>query len=155
MHIEIPGYKSFDLKYLLLDYNGTIALDGKLSEDVKKLICEVSKALTVFVLTADTHGTATSECSGLPVTLKTFPTDSAMDSKLEILRSLDGNFCCAIGNGRNDILMCDNAALSICILGEEGCCSKLMEHTHVTAKSIENALDLLLKPKRLVATLRG
>ena len=105
MHIEIPGYKTLDLKYLLLDYNGTIAVDGRLSDSVKELIQEVSKELEIFVLTADTHGTA--------------------------------------------------AALSICIMGEEGCCSHLINETHITVKSIENAFELLLKPKRLIATLRG
>ena len=155
MHIEIPGYKSLDLKYLLLDYNGTLALDGHLSTSVKELICALSEELEIFVLTADTHGTAAAECAGLPVALKTFPTDSAMNSKLEILQTLGGDFCCAIGNGRNDILMCKDASLSICIMGEEGCCSKLIEYTHVTVKTIENALELLLKPKRLIATLRG
>lgn len=155
MHIEIPGYKTFDLKYLLLDYNGTIALDGHLSEAIKKLIFEVSSDLKIFILTADTHGTAAVECQDLPVTLKTFPTDSAMYSKLEILESIGTSDCCCIGNGRNDILMCQNAALSICIMGEEGCCSQLVNHTHITVKSIENALELFLKPKRLIATLRG
>ena len=155
MYIEIPGYKSLDLKYLLLDYNGTIAFDGKLSASVKEMIRSLSEELEIFVLTADTHGTAATECAGLPLTLKTFPTDSAMDSKLEILNEVGPDNCCAIGNGRNDILMCKDAALSICIMGDEGCCSKLIEHTHVTVKSIENALELLLRPKRLIATLRG
>lgn len=155
MHIEVPGYKTFDLKYLLLDYNGTIALDGHMSEAVKKLIREVSKELEVFVLTADTHGTAASECNGLPVTLKTFPTDNAMESKLGIADSLGYDNCCAIGNGRNDVLMCSATSLSICILGEEGCYSHLINHTHITVKSIEDGLELLLKPKRLIATLRG
>ena len=155
MHIEIPGYTTLDLKYLLLDYNGTIALDGVMSDSAKNLIRKVSEELEVFILTADTHGTAAAECKDLPVTLKTFPTDNAMHSKLSILESLDKASCCAIGNGRNDILMCANAALSICIMGEEGCCSKLIEHTHITVKSIENGLELLLKPKRLIATLRG
>jgi len=155
MHIEIPGYKTLDLKYLLLDYNGTIAIDGQLSETVKELIREIAKELDVFVLTADTHGTAAAACEGLPVTLKTFPSDNAMMCKLEIADSLNPSHCCAIGNGRNDTLMCSSCELSICILGKEGCYSKLMEHTHVTVKSIENALELLLKPKRLIATLRG
>ena len=155
MRIDIPGYKTLHLKYLLLDYNGTIALDGKLSDTVKEFIREISKELEVFVLTADTHGTAAAECEGLPVTLKTFPTFNAMNHKLEILNSLDGSYCCAIGNGRNDVLMCYAAGLSICVMGEEGCCSKLIENSHVTVKSIENALELLLKPKRLIATLRG
>lgn len=155
MYIEIPGYKSLNLKYLLLDYNGTIALDGHLSETVKEMIHALSEELKIFVLTADTHGTAAAECAGLPLTLKTFPTDSAMESKLQILKELGADNCCAIGNGRNDILMCKDATLSICIMGEEGCCSQLINHTHVTVKSIENALELLLKPKRLIATLRG
>ena len=155
MHIEIPGYKTLDLKYLLLDYNGTIAVDGRLSDSVKELIQEVSKELEIFVLTADTHGTAAAECKGLPVTLKTFPSDDAMISKLEIIDSLDRTLCCAIGNGRNDTLMCSAATLSICIMGEEGCYSHLINETHITVKSIENAFELLLKPKRLIATLRG
>ena len=155
MNIEVPGYTTLELNYLLLDYNGTIALDGHISESVKNLIRELAKNIDVFVLTADTHGTASKECADLPVTLKTFPTDSAMHSKLEILQSLNKGYCCAIGNGRNDVLMCANAALSICVMGEEGCCSKLIEHSQVTVKSIENAFELLLKPKRLIATLRG
>jgi len=155
MHIEIPGYITYNLKYLLLDYNGTIALDGHMDEKVTNLIREISKELEVFILTADTHGTAALECSGLPVTLKTFPSDDAMMSKLDILDTLDRTHCCAIGNGRNDTLMCASAELSICIMGEEGCYSHLIAQTHITVKSIENALELLLKPKRLIATLRG
>ena len=78
-----------------------------------------------------------------------------MLSKLEILDILDRTHCCAIGNGRNDVLMCASSELSICIMGEEGCYSHLINETHITVKSIENALELLLKPKRLIATLRG
>lgn len=155
MHIEIPGYSTLDLKYLLLDYNGTIALDGLMSESVKKLIIEISSELEVFILTADTHGTAAKECEKLPVTLKTFPTDTAMHSKLDILNFLGADNCCTIGNGRNDLLMCRESALSISVVGEEGCYSKLITQTNITVKSVENALELLLKPKRLIATLRG
>ena len=155
MHLEIPGYITYDLKYLLLDYNGTIALDGHMSESVKELIRKISADLDIFVLTADTHGTAADECEGLPVTLKTFPTATAMDSKLEILNSLGADNCCTIGNGRNDLLMCRESALSISVIGEEGCYSKLITQTNITVKTIENGLELLLKPKRLIATLRG
>ena len=155
MHIEIPGYITYDLKYLLLDYNGTIALDGHMDEKVKNLIREISKELEVFILTADTHGTAALKCEGLPVTLKTFPTATAMDSKLEILNSLGADYCCTMGNGRNDLLMCRESALSISVIGEEGCYSKLITQTNITVKYIEDAFELLLKPKRLIATLRG
>ena len=36
MQIEIPGYLTLDLKYLVLDYNGTIALDGTIPDTVKE-----------------------------------------------------------------------------------------------------------------------
>ena len=35
--VSIPGFKSLSLKYLVLDYNGTIAIDGALVPGVKKL----------------------------------------------------------------------------------------------------------------------
>ena len=59
-----------------------------------------------------------------------------------------------IGNGFNDIQMSDAAELSICVVGKEGCCSALLMHTDVVVTSIEDALDLLLVPGRLRATLR-
>ncbi|TCS78345.1 hypothetical protein EDD59_112106 [Muricomes intestini] len=30
MKVDIPGYKILNLEYLLLDYNGTIAVDGEI-----------------------------------------------------------------------------------------------------------------------------
>ncbi len=42
MRIEIPGYKTMDLKYLILDYNGTIAKDGIIPESVKERLKKLS-----------------------------------------------------------------------------------------------------------------
>ena len=78
MMIEIPGYKTLDLKYLVLDYNGTIAVDGAIPETVKERLKDLSKEFDIYVLTADTHGTAKQMCDGLPVKIMTFPSDAAM-----------------------------------------------------------------------------
>jgi P-type E1-E2 ATPase len=155
MYIEIPGYLSLDLKYLLLDYNGTIAVDGVIPEQVKEKIREAAKLLDIYVLTADTHGTAAEMCAGLPLTIKTFPKDNAMDEKFAILTSLGTQNCVAVGNGRNDVPMCSAAALSIAVLGTEGAYGKLISQSDICVSSIEDGLDLLLNPKRLIATLRG
>lgn len=155
MKIEIPGYITLDLKYLILDYNGTIAIDGIIPDSVKERICELSKELDIYVLTADTHGTAAQMCEGLPVTIRTFPTDNAMSEKLSIMNELDAEKCIAIGNGRNDLLMCREAGLSVAIIGREGAYGKMLTQVHVCVTSIEDGLDLFLKPKRLIATLRG
>jgi len=155
MKIEIPGYKTLELKYLVLDYNGTIAQDGNIPESVKERLRSLAQELEIYVLTADTHGTAKQMCEGLPVKIMTFPSDSAMYEKQRILSELGEEQCVAIGNGRNDILMCQAAQLSVAIVGIEGACSRLISETDVCVTSIEDGLDLLLLPKRLIATLRG
>ena len=155
MVFQIPGYKTLEIENLLLDYNGTIALDGDIPESVRERLTQLAADYKIFVLTADTHGTARQKCEGLPVTIMTFPSDSAMYEKQRILRELGGESCAAFGNGRNDALMCSEAALSVAIMGSEGVCSSLISETDITVNSIEDGLDLLLKPKRLIATLRG
>ena len=155
MLIDIPGYDSLDIRHVLLDYNGTIALDGKIPDSVKERLALLSELAHIHVLTADTHGTAASMCEGLPLEILTFPSSNAAQEKLHILNELEPHCCIAIGNGRNDALMCEAAKLSICIIGPEGACSALLAATDVATTSICDALDLLLKPKRLIATLRG
>ena len=155
MMIEIPAYKKLDLKYLVLDYNGTIALDGVIPEEVKLRLQQLADKLEIFVLTADTHGTAKKMCEGLPLKIMTFPSDTAMYEKQRIVRELGKEYCLTIGNGRNDILMCQEAELSIAIIATEGACSKLISETDICVTSIIDALDLLILQKRLIATLRG
>ena len=62
MKIDIPGYKELELSCLVLDYNGTIALDGTIAPETKEAICRLSHTYSIYVLTADTHGTAASNC---------------------------------------------------------------------------------------------
>lgn len=155
MIIEIPGYKTLEINKLVLDYNGTIAIDGDIPESVKERLRILAADLDIYVLTADTHGTARQKCAGLPVTIMTFPGDSAMYEKERIIRDLGAEVSMAVGNGRNDVLMCREAVLSVTIAGREGAFSGLIAETDVTVCTIEDALDLLIKPKRLIATLRG
>ena len=151
--ISIPGKDDLVLHHLSLDYNGTIALDGALLEAVGPRLAELSRDLSVSIITADTHGTAAAQCATLPVQVLTYPTDSVGFIKAQQARKQDGGVVC-IGNGYNDIQMSDVCDLSICVMGKEGCCAALLSHCDVVVTSIEDALDLLLKPQRLRATLR-
>ncbi|EOS71260.1 HAD ATPase, P-type, family IC [Lachnospiraceae bacterium MD308] len=155
LKIEIPNYKTLELEYLVLDYNGTIALDGEIRDSVRERLITLSKELEIYVLTADTHGTAKKMCEGLPLKIQTFPTDGALDEKLAVVEGLGEDRCIAIGNGRNDKLMCRASALAIAVMEQEGMCGRLLGEADVCTRNIEDALDLLLRPKRLIATLRG
>ncbi|BAH76409.1 hypothetical protein DMR_29180 [Solidesulfovibrio magneticus RS-1] len=46
------------------------------------------------------------------------------------------------------------AALGIAVIGEEGAATQTILTSRVVCRDIISALDLLLKPKRLAATLR-
>ena len=59
----------------------------------------------------------------------------------------------AVGNGANDAGMLQAAALGIAVLGPEGLAGEAWQAADVVA-GIHQALDLLLHPRRLVATLR-
>jgi len=151
--INIPGREPLRLTHLVLDYNGTIAEDGSVAEGVAPRLEELSKVLEISVITADTHGTAASRCQRLPLAVRAFPTVEVGRIKAGEVNAVGGGVVC-IGNGFNDILMSDAADLSICVIGREGCCGALLRHADVVTTSILDALDLLLKPDRLRATLR-
>lgn len=155
MKIEIPGYKELNLTTLLLDYNGTIATDGVICSAVRERLLELSDEFEIYVLTADTHGTAIKQCVGLNVTVQTFPVGNAADYKRKIVDNLGGEHCACLGNGRNDVKMFEKAALSIAVMDREGAYAGLLKEADVCVNSIEDGLDLLRFPKRLIADLRG
>ena len=151
--IQIPGREELILSHLILDYNGTIAEDGEIIPGIAPRLEKLSRDLHICVITADTHGTAAKKCEGLPLEVLTFPTTQVGQIKADEARKLSGGVI-TIGNGFNDIQMSDAADLSICVMGREGCCGALLMHTDVVVSSILDALDLLLIPGRLRATLR-
>ena len=153
IRIQIPGRQELTLSHLVLDYNGTIAQDGNIIDGIRPKLAALAADLQICVITADTHGTAAQKCEDLPLKVLTFPTIEVGTIKAEEIRKLHGGVA-AIGNGFNDILMSDAADLSIAVIGPEGCCGPLLAHADVGVTSIEAALDLLLIPGRLRATLR-
>ena len=155
MKIEIPSYKTLDLKYLMLDYNGTIAVDGKIPDFVRKKILALSQQFEIYILTGDTHGNVKKECENLPVQIFKCPYEHGAEAKAEFVRTMGKEHCVCIGNGRIDLFMFQEAELSIAVIGEEGAYGKLVAESDLCVRSMSEALELLEKPKRLIAGLRG
>ena len=152
--IEIPGWGNMDIENIVLDLNGTIATDGKIPSEVKEKIKSLSDKAKIYILTADTQGVASEESSDMNVALLKVSEKDSAEVKLRVLESLDPTRTVAIGNGNNDHLILKGAALGIAVLGEEGMSVLAMKDADIVVKDISNALDLFLKPKRLIATLR-
>jgi P-type E1-E2 ATPase len=152
--IEVPGRGTYRLKHLVLDVNGTIAVDGRLAEGVAKRVAELRRSVEVHMLTADTRGRQQVIDAQLGMqAARITPRDEAAQ-KASFVRELGGESVCAVGNGANDAGMLREAGLAIAVLGEEGLAVETLNAADAVVPSVNVALDLLLKPLRLVATLR-
>ncbi len=154
INIEVPGRCLYSIENVVFDYNGTIAVNGIMSSSIKEKISLLCEMANVYVLTADTYGSAAKECEGLNIKLVKFPKDNAGDYKAEVVSKLGGNNTICFGNGYNDKKMFEVAKISVAVLEEEGMSSNLISVSDILVKSIEDGINLLLKPNRLIATLR-
>jgi soluble P-type ATPase len=155
IEIAIPGYDEISLDHVVLDYNGTLATDGLLAADTQTLLNKVAEHVELHVVTADTFGKVKSGMERIPCKLTVLTEQDQALAKKRYLQNIGSDHAAAIGNGRNDRLMVKEAALGIAVLGVEGSAIETLLACDVVCKSAQDALELLLNPKRLVATLRS
>lgn len=153
--IDIPGYKTLHLAHLVMDYNGTVAEDGKLVAGVGERLQILANDLEVHVITADTFGFVQQEVAGLPCRVSVIGPGDQAGAKLRYIQALGVEQTVCFGNGRNDRLMLQAAALGIAVVLVEGAAAAALQAADVITTSITAALDLLLHPLRLTATLRS
>lgn len=153
--LDIPPDKIIRIEHLILDFNGTIAADGVLMPGVAGRLRELSSRMTIHVLTADTNESARSQLEDIPCNLEIIGKKAQDRAKLHFGRELGLQKVLAIGNGINDCLLLEGAALSICVIQQEGAAVKTMCAADIVCRDINEALDLLIKPHRMTATLRN
>jgi len=158
IQISIPGYKTLTLRHLVLDVNGTLALDGVLLPGVAERLAALENNLQIHLLTADTHGRQKEIDRQLGRSARILPPPTPSTSqqflKANFVQELGAESVAAIGNGNNDAGMIQAAGLGIAVLGPEGLAVQTLTAAHLVCANVNNALDLLLHPNRLQATLR-
>lgn len=153
--IDIPDYGRASISHVVLDYNGTLAVDGRLIEGVAAALNRLADVVEIHVLTADTFGIARDELKGVRCTLSILPKDDQAEAKLRHLKGLGASGCLAVGNGRNDRKMLKAARIGVAVVQREGAASKAVAAADIVSPGILDALALLENPKRLIATLRS
>jgi soluble P-type ATPase len=136
-------------------YNGTLAVNGDLIEGVKCYLSELTGSLDIHVVTADTFEKAAHALDSVDCRLIILPPGNQAATKADYVRQLGGQGTVAIGNGRNDRMMLEQAALGLAVLGEEGTATAAILAADVVVRDVFSALELLRNPRRLVATLRS
>lgn len=154
IEIDVPGRQVYRLEHLVMDLNGTIAVDGSIVEGVPERLALLRRSLNIVVVTADTRGIAQDLEKTIGFKTHRVERGDEKAQKGSLVQQLGKDITVSVGNGSNDSLMLKTAILGICVLGDEGASAEAIASCDVLAPSISSALDLLLKPDRLIATIR-
>jgi len=152
--ITIPGRGKYRLQNLVLDFNGTLAFNGVLLEGIVERLAAISNLLEVYVITSDTFVSVGKQMADLPVTIIRLSSSDHMQEKKDFIESLGADSVIAIGNGSNDSAMVRIAAIGIAVIQQEGAASGTVQSADLVFTSIIDALDVILNPQRMIATLR-
>lgn len=152
--LDVPGWRKLELHYLVLDVNGTLAVDGVLLPGVAARIAALAEVLEISIITADTHGKSAGIAQTLGVRFTRIQPGDEAGQKRAYVEQTGAARTVAIGNGANDAGMLGAAAVGIAVLGGEGLATAALQAAAVITATIDDALDLLLHPARLMATLR-
>lgn len=156
IQISIPDFNdNLSLEHLVLDYNGTLAVDGKVLPQIIELLNKLSEKLTVHIITADTFQKAKDELEGCPYELVILSSDKQANHKLDFIHKLGADKVVSIGNGRNDQLMLKASGIGMAVICTEGASYAALLSADIICNSINDALELLLNPLRIIATLRN
>ena len=156
--IEIPGFGKLQINAILSDYTGTLSFSGKLVTGVKDRLVRLAQLVDIHVVTADTFGTAEKELKGLPVVCRRLEGSREDVQKQRYAMELNPHCLASLGNGNNDRLhlklVKEAGGLAIAVENGEGCALDAILNSNILVFGAVNALDLLLEPIRLRATLR-
>jgi soluble P-type ATPase len=156
MHLlNIPGFGELAIQYLVFDLNGTLALDGIMSAGTKEHLKALAETFEIHIISSDTNSTLHSQVKDLPVKGVVIEGDATKEVKKQYVEDLGEETVIAIGNGNNDMLMLQTAAIGIAVIGPEGASAKAVSNADLVFSSIEDMLAALTSPRRLVSGLRG
>lgn len=154
IELEIPGRGHLQIKHLVTDVNGTLALDGDLIEGVRKRLLALRDRIKIHLVTADTHGRQSEIDQRLNVKSVRITPGSEAAQKARYVLDLGAESVAALGQGANDAEMLEAAALGICVLSQEGAAVATLLAADIVLPDIQAALELFEKPLRIVASLR-
>ena len=106
IRLEIPGYGDVEIKYVLFDYNGTLAVGGYVVAGVREILGQLAKMVDIYVITADTFGSVQAELTGEPLKVIRISGKDERSEKLAFVQQLGSrqDFCCQRLPGRAQAL---------------------------------------------------
>ena len=151
LEIAIPDLVELQLQHLLLAVNGTLINRASLLSGVDTRLIALRAKLTIHLVSADTFGTLEQISKLLQASaVRARPGED----DLRELERLGPELSAVIGNDAKDALALQAAALGMAVIGHEWASPSALRAADVACTSLVDALDLLLEPRALSATLR-
>jgi soluble P-type ATPase len=151
--IQRPGEEPLKIEFIFVDFEGTLASDRRVHPKAKDKINLLSKRVKIYILVNEENEQVLEVLRKVKAEIIHISAGDASHKKLNLLRQLGTNKTVAIGNGRDDSFMVEEAALGICVISKEGTASETIQKADVVVSNILDALDFLLKPLRQKTTL--
>jgi len=155
--IDVPGFGRRHIRFIVSDYTGTHSCGGSIAPEIKHKLRELVTRVDLHIVTGDTFGTAERELAGIAAPYK-LRAERQDVQKAEYVSQFDLRQVAALGNGNNDRLMLkavkEGGGVAIAVDNGEGCAVDALRNADLFVVGAGNAIDLLLDPARLTATLR-
>ena len=151
--IAVPGWGSVELENLVLDLNGTLTESGDFIPGVVDYLEKLKvDGFKIYILSGDTRGTLEHVFPG-SLEIEPVVTRTAQEKRTFVeLIGAERTVC--VGNGNIDVEMFRVARLSICTIQAEGASTQAMLQADIMVAHIKHAFEILLDPRKLIATLR-
>lgn len=151
--VAVPSWGSVKLENLVLDLNGTLTESGSFIPGVLDYLEKLkARGFKIYVLSGDTRGTLTQAFPGSP-DIDWVVTRAAHEKRV-FVESIGAERTVCVGNGNIDVEMFKVARLSICTIQAEGATTKALLEADIVVTHINHALEILLDPDKVIATLR-
>ena len=151
--IQRPGQDSLEIEFILIDFEGTLASDGRVHPKAKDKINLLSKRTRIYIVVKTGRERADEALRKVKAEIVYLTEGESSRRKAEVLQQIGPARTAVIGNGVDDALIVEEAALGICVIGKEGALGETIKKADVVVCDILDALDFLLKPLRQKATL--
>jgi soluble P-type ATPase len=104
LEYHVPPESPFTIEHVVLDYNGTCAVDGRLLPGVKELFLTLGQHVRLHVLTADTFGHVQENLAGIDVVVSILPAGAQDELKRDYVVKLGAEKTVCIGNAAKRVI---------------------------------------------------
>jgi soluble P-type ATPase len=151
--IQRPGMESLDIHFVLIDFEGTLAMDGRVHPKAKDKVNLLSKRVSITILTKSNREKVEETLRKMRAEILYVTEGDSSQQKLNALQRLGAHQTAVIGNGLDDVRIMEQAGLGMCVIGKEGASAEAMAKADLVVTHVLDALDFLLKPMRQRAIL--